>query len=81
MTFKKWYLQLSCLVLGIYGRLWRTSRQVRLLCPGARHLTGRPRLYVEDRWPRQWRLVVEFADGAAKVNFFSLFVGSLFAVV
>ena len=24
------------------GRLWRTSRQVRLLCPWARHLTGRP---------------------------------------
>ena len=23
-------------------RLWRTSRQVRLLCPWARHLTGRP---------------------------------------
>ena len=33
------------------GRLWRTSRQVRLLCPWARHLTGCPRLYVEDRWP------------------------------
>ena len=32
----------SCLALGIYGRLWRTSRQVRLLCPWARHLTGRP---------------------------------------
>ena len=27
------------------------SGQVRLLCPWARHLTGRPRLYVEDRWP------------------------------
>ena len=27
------------------------SRQVRLLCPWARHLTGCPRLYVEDRWP------------------------------
>ena len=25
-----------------FGRLWRTSRQVRLLCPWARHLTGRP---------------------------------------
>ena len=27
------------------------SRQVRLLCSWARHLTGRLRLYVEDRWP------------------------------
>ena len=40
--FKKWYPQLPCLALGIYGRLWRTSRQVRLLCPWAKHLTGRP---------------------------------------
>ena len=32
------------MALGIYGRLWRTSRQVRLLCPWARHLTGRPTL-------------------------------------
>ena len=31
--------------------MWRTSRQVRLLCPRAKHLTGRPHLYVEDRWP------------------------------
>ena len=30
------------MALGIYGRLWRTSRQVRLLCPWARHLMGRP---------------------------------------
>ena len=51
-TLKKWYPQLPCLALGIYGRLWRTSRQVRLLCTWARHLTGRLRLYVEDRWPR-----------------------------
>ena len=29
-----------------------TSRLVRLLCPWARHLKGRLRLYVEDRWPR-----------------------------
>ena len=28
----------------------KTSWQVRLLCPWARHLTGRPHLYVEDRW-------------------------------
>ena len=28
------------------------NRQVRLLCPWTRHLTGRPHLYVEDRWPR-----------------------------
>ena len=30
------------MALGIYQRLWRTSRQVRLLCPWARHLTERP---------------------------------------
>ena len=24
------------------GRLWKTSRQIRLLCPWARHLMGRP---------------------------------------
>ena len=30
---------------------WRTSRQVRLLCPWARRLTGRLHLYVADRWP------------------------------
>ena len=36
------YLQRPCLALGIYERLWRTSRQVRLLCPWARNLTGRP---------------------------------------
>ena len=28
-----------------------TSRQVCLLCPWARHLTGRLHLYVVDRWP------------------------------
>ena len=50
--FKRWYPQLSCLALGILGGLWRTSRQVRLLCPWARHLTVRPRLHVEDRWPK-----------------------------
>ena len=30
--------------------MWRTSRQACLLCPWARHLTGRLRLYVADRW-------------------------------
>ena len=39
---KKWYPQLPCLALGIQGMLWRTSRQVLLLCPWARHLMGRP---------------------------------------
>ena len=32
------------------GIVWRTSRQA-CLCPWARHLTGRFRLYVADRWP------------------------------
>ena len=27
------------------------TRQVRLLCPLAKLLMGRPHLYVEDRWP------------------------------
>ena len=30
------------MALGICGSLWRTRRQVRLLCSWARHLTGRP---------------------------------------
>ena len=42
VDFKKWYRYLPCLALGIYGRLWRTSWLARLLCPWARHLTGRP---------------------------------------
>ena len=33
------------------GIVWRTSGQACLLCPWARHLTGRPRLYVTDWWP------------------------------
>ena len=33
------------------GTVWRTSRQTCLLCLWARHLTGRLRLYVADRWP------------------------------
>ena len=32
------------------GIVWRTSRPACLLCPWARHLTGRLHLYVEDRW-------------------------------
>ena len=33
------------------GLAWRTSRQACLLCPWARHLTGRLHLYVTDWWP------------------------------
>ena len=33
------------------GIVWRTTRQACLLCPWARHLTGRLHLYVADRWP------------------------------
>ena len=33
------------------GLVRRTSRPACLLCPWARHLTGRLHLYVEDRWP------------------------------
>ena len=35
--FKKWYSQLLRLALGISWKLWRTNREVRLLCPWARH--------------------------------------------
>ena len=50
--FKNWYLQLPCLALSIKnGIVWSTSRQACLLCPWARHLTGRLHLYVADRWP------------------------------
>ena len=28
--------------LAFMGRLWKSNRQVHLLCPWARHLTGRP---------------------------------------
>ena len=31
--------------------VWRTSGQACLLCPWARHITGRFHLYVTDRWP------------------------------
>ena len=33
------------------GIVWRTSRQACLLSLWERHLTGRLRLYVADRWP------------------------------
>ena len=33
------------------GIVSRTSRQACLLCPWARHLTGRLHLYVANRWP------------------------------
>ena len=49
--FKKWYSQLPCLALSIYkGIVWRTRRRACLLCPWARHLTGRLHLHVVDRW-------------------------------
>ena len=40
----------------IKGIVWRTSRQTCLLCPWARHLTGRLYLYVVDRWPSRTSL-------------------------
>ena len=49
--FKKWYSQLSWLALRIKKEIVsRTNRQVCLLCPWARHLTGRLHLYVAGRW-------------------------------
>ena len=32
------------------GIAWKTSRQACLLCPWARHLTGRLHLHVADKW-------------------------------
>ena len=49
--FKNWYSQLPCLTLSIEGTVWRTSRQVYLLCRWERHLAGFPHLGVVDRWP------------------------------
>ena len=55
--FKKWYSRLSRLTLSIKkGIVWRTSRQACLLCPWAKHLTGRLHLYVADRWPTRTSL-------------------------
>jgi len=39
---KSWYLQFPCLTFSIKGIVWKTSQQVRLLCPWARHLMGCP---------------------------------------
>ena len=51
MTLKLvWYSQLLCLTLSITGTVWRTSRQVRLLCHWERHLAGFPHFGVVDRW-------------------------------
>ena len=49
--FKNWYSQLPCLTLSIKGTVWRTSRQVYLLCRWEWHLAGFPHLGVVDRWP------------------------------
>ena len=46
----KFPLESICYV-DVVETVVETSRQVRLLCPWVRHLTGCPRLYVEDRWP------------------------------
>ena len=48
--YKKWYSQLPFLALSTKGTVWSTSRQACLLCPWARHLTGRLHLYVVNRW-------------------------------
>ena len=42
---------LPCLTLSIKGTVWKTSRQVYLLCCWERHLAGFPHLRVVDRWP------------------------------
>ena len=55
------YSQLPCLTLSIEGTVWRTSRQVYLLCRRERHLAGFPHLGVVDRWlatPKRARIVL-----------------------
>ena len=42
--------QLPCLTLKVKGTVWRTSRQVCLLCRWEMHLAGFPHLRVVDRW-------------------------------
>ena len=44
------YSQLPYLTLSVKGTVWRTSRQVYLLCRWERHLAGFPHLGVIDRW-------------------------------
>ena len=46
-----WYSQLPCLTFSIEGTVWRTSRQVYLLCRWERHLAGFPHLGVVERCP------------------------------
>ena len=49
--FKNWYSQLPYLTLSIKGTVWRTSRQVYLLCRWEWHLAGLPHLGVlTDGW-------------------------------
>ena len=43
-------LKCPCLTLSIKGTVWRTSRQVYLLCRWERHLAGFPHLGLVDRW-------------------------------
>ena len=52
------------------GIVWRTSRQACLLCPWARHLTGRLHLYVADRWPSRTSpdYNCEVANSACQTN-------------
>ena len=49
--------------------VWRTSRQACLLCPWARHLTGRIHLYVADRSPTHtsWGYSCEVAHPARRL--------------
>ena len=50
-TTLKFVFTPSCLTFSIKGTVWRTSRQVYLLCRWERHLTRLSHLGVVDRWP------------------------------
>ena len=68
---KNWCTQLLCLTLSIKRTLWRTSRQVYLLCRWERHLAGFFHLGVVDRWlttPKRVRYSAFIALSCGRIN-------------
>ena len=53
LSLKPWYSLLPGLTLSIAGTVWKTRRQVYLLCRWKRHLAGFPHLRVADRSPKR----------------------------
>ena len=48
--------QLPCLMVSVEWTVWRTSRQVYLLCHWEKHLVGFPHPRVIDKWPTTSKL-------------------------